>query len=346
MHYGAFTLKFGTDGGLSLDGQGWPSFKGTWKADGDVLTLSTPMERCDGAGRYRFRLEGTHLLLTLIDDGCEPRKMILHDSRWLPDGEKPPVAARRIVRTGGDRVGNLPVAGSSKGSWPSFRGPNASGVADGQHIPDRWNGTTGENILWHTPIPGLAHSSPIVWGDRVFVTSAISSKPNATFKPGLYGDGDASDDRSRHKWVLYAIDRLTGIDCLGACRVRGGTGEQAAHQVHLRQRLSRHGRPHRHRVVRFARCLCLRHERHAALESGSWPGGHGRVRHSVVRVGTSELADHLEWTRAAAVRHAGRFVRAGPGRSDRKDRVEDGPAGAAILGHANRDHHRLVAHSW
>ena len=210
MHYGAFTLKFGTDGGLSLDGQGWPSFKGTWKADGDVLTLSTPMERCDGSGRYRFRLEGTHLLLTLIDDGCEPRKMILHDSSWLPDGEKPPAAARQIVRTGGDRVGNLPIAGSIKGSWPSFRGPNASGVADGQHIPDRWNGTTGENILWHTPIPGLAHSSPIVWGDRVFVTSAISSKPNATFKPGLYGDGDASDDRSRHKWMLYAIDRVTG----------------------------------------------------------------------------------------------------------------------------------------
>ena len=210
MHYGAFTLKFGTDGGLSLDGQGWPSFKGTWKADGDVLTLSTPMEHCDGVGRYRVRLEGAHLLLTLIDDGCEPRKMILHDSRWLPDGEKPPVAARQIVRTSGDRVGNLPVGGSSKGSWPSFRGPNASGVADGQHLPDRWNGTTGENILWHTPIPGLAHSSPVVWGDRVFVTSAISSKPDATFKPGPYGDGDASDDRSRHKWMLYAIDRLTG----------------------------------------------------------------------------------------------------------------------------------------
>ncbi len=127
MHYGAFTLKFGTDGGLSLDGQGWPSFKGTWKADGDVLTLSTPMERCDGVGRYRVRLEGAHLLLTLIDDGCEPRKMILHDSRWLPDGEKPPVAARQIVRTSGDRVGNLPVAGSSKGSWPSFRGPQRVG---------------------------------------------------------------------------------------------------------------------------------------------------------------------------------------------------------------------------
>jgi outer membrane protein assembly factor BamB len=58
--------------------------------------------------------------------------------------------------------------------------------------------------------PGLAHSSPIVWGDRIFVTSAISSQPNATFRPGLYGDGDASDDRSRQRWVVYAIDKRTG----------------------------------------------------------------------------------------------------------------------------------------
>ena len=51
---------------------------------------------------------------------------------------------------------------------------------------------------------------PIVWGDTVFVTSAISSRKDATFKPGLYGDGDASEDRSIHKWVLYAIDKRTG----------------------------------------------------------------------------------------------------------------------------------------
>src|SRR6185436_12136805 len=86
----------------------------------------------------------------------------------------------------------------------------ASGVADGQHLPDTWNVTTGENVLWKTPIPGLAHSSPIVWGDRIFVTSAISSRPDATFRPGLYGDGDASDDRSRQRWMIYAIDKRTG----------------------------------------------------------------------------------------------------------------------------------------
>jgi len=83
-------------------------------------------------------------------------------------------------------------------------------VADGQHIPDRWDGAKRQNILWRTAIPGLAHSSPIVWGDTVFVTSAISSQNGATFKPGLYGEGDASDDRSIHKWMVYAVDKRTG----------------------------------------------------------------------------------------------------------------------------------------
>ena len=86
----------------------------------------------------------------------------------------------------------------------------ASGVAEGQHLPDRWDPSSGEAILWRRPIPGLAHSSPVVWGDLVFVTSAISSRADASFKPGLYGDGDASDDASRHRWMLYAVDRRTG----------------------------------------------------------------------------------------------------------------------------------------
>jgi hypothetical protein len=76
--------------------------------------------------------------------------------------------------------------------------------------PGHLNLKTGEHLHWRTPIPGLAHSSPIVWGDRVFVTTAVSTDPKATFKPGLYGDGDASKDRSSHRWMLYALDAKTG----------------------------------------------------------------------------------------------------------------------------------------
>jgi outer membrane protein assembly factor BamB len=50
----------------------------------------------------------------------------------------------------------------------------------------------------------------VVWGNTIFVSTAVSSVPNASFKPGLYGDGDASDDRSPQKWELLAIDKRTG----------------------------------------------------------------------------------------------------------------------------------------
>src|SRR5215510_12798203 len=95
-------------------------------------------------------------------------------------------------------------------NWPSFRGDHAAGVADGQNLPERWDGEAGSSVKWKTRLPGLAHSSPVVWGDLIFVTTAISSRGHATFKRGLYGDGDASDDRSSHHWKLIAIDKKTG----------------------------------------------------------------------------------------------------------------------------------------
>ncbi len=111
-------------------------------------------------------------------------------------------------------IASLPLlAGPQKTdgpNWPSFRGPAASGVADGQELPDTWDAASGTNIKWRTPIPGLAHSSPVLWGDRIFVTTAVSSRSDATFKPGLYGEGTASEDRSIQQWKVYALDRNTG----------------------------------------------------------------------------------------------------------------------------------------
>ena len=99
---------------------------------------------------------------------------------------------------------------SSTPYWPSFRGNHASGVADGQRLPEQWDGEKGIGIKWRTRIPGLAHSSPVVWGDAVFVTTAVSGRSDATFRRGLFGDGDASNDRSRHQWKVYRFDRQTG----------------------------------------------------------------------------------------------------------------------------------------
>src|SRR5262249_8688073 len=94
--------------------------------------------------------------------------------------------------------------------WPSFRGANAAGVADDKPTAVKWNGETGENVFWETPIPGMSVSSPIVWGDRVFVSTAVSSDPNVGIRTGQYGDVEPVDDKSKHQWRLLALDKKTG----------------------------------------------------------------------------------------------------------------------------------------
>jgi outer membrane protein assembly factor BamB len=118
-----------------------------------------------------------------------------------------------VVVVGLSGAFGIVAAGAPSGSgtdWPQFRGRHAAGVADGAKLPEAWDAASGKSLLWKTRIPGLAHSSPVVWGDQVFVTTAISSRPDATFKPGLYGAGTASEDLTEHRWQLLSLDRRTG----------------------------------------------------------------------------------------------------------------------------------------
>ena len=93
--------------------------------------------------------------------------------------------------------------------WPQFRGPQASGVDASREAPLHWNATNGEAILWRTSIPGLAHASPILWGDRLYIATAV--RPGqAELKIGLYGDTTSANDQESHQWRLLALDRATG----------------------------------------------------------------------------------------------------------------------------------------
>ena len=94
--------------------------------------------------------------------------------------------------------------------WPGFRGEDASGTGDGQGASLVWNVGRGENIRFKTRIPGLALSSPIVFGNRIFVTTAVGSSGNDTIRTGLYGDPDSVDDLSEHSYRLLALDTRTG----------------------------------------------------------------------------------------------------------------------------------------
>ena len=110
------------------------------------------------------------------------------------------------------RVACVIAAGAvlSAQNWPQFRGPQGLGVADDQRPPVSWDLGSGRGVLWKTPVPGLGHSSPVIWGDLLFVTSAISSDPNSVFEKVLKGEQDFRTDRATHQWRVYALDRRTG----------------------------------------------------------------------------------------------------------------------------------------
>jgi outer membrane protein assembly factor BamB len=94
-------------------------------------------------------------------------------------------------------------------NWPSFRGPNASGVAEGTKPPLTWDVEKSQNVLWKTAIPGLSHASPVIWGNNIFVITAISTDSKVSFAVKDRGI-DLATDEVPHTWMIYAIDKRTG----------------------------------------------------------------------------------------------------------------------------------------
>jgi len=95
-------------------------------------------------------------------------------------------------------------------NWPSFRGWCASGVAEGYPMPVKWDVERGENVLWKTPVAGLGHSCPAVWGERIFVTTAVKGKGESSLKVGMYGDVESIKEKDVFSWRIYCIDRENG----------------------------------------------------------------------------------------------------------------------------------------
>jgi hypothetical protein len=103
-----------------------------------------------------------------------------------------------------------PAVRTAARNWPGFRGENAIGNGDGQGAVVEWDVDTQQNIRWKTKIPGISNASPVVWGNRVFVVTAVSSAGDKTFRTGLYGDVAPVNDVSEHTWKIYSLDKTTG----------------------------------------------------------------------------------------------------------------------------------------
>jgi outer membrane protein assembly factor BamB len=95
--------------------------------------------------------------------------------------------------------------------WPSYHGRFGSGFADGFPTPVEWDLKTGKNIAWSTALPGLSHSSVVIYGDRVFVNTAVKDGGGEEeLRVGLYGDIRPVKDDSKHEFRLLCLSRADG----------------------------------------------------------------------------------------------------------------------------------------
>ncbi len=93
-------------------------------------------------------------------------------------------------------------------NWPGFRGPNG-GVAEDAELPTSWS--TTENVAWKIDIPGRSWSCPVVWQDKIFLTTVVSEGDVEDAKKGLYFGGNRNKPSSAvHHWIVYCIDFSTG----------------------------------------------------------------------------------------------------------------------------------------
>jgi outer membrane protein assembly factor BamB len=93
--------------------------------------------------------------------------------------------------------------------WPGWRG-DGQGISSEKNLPLKWS--EDEGVKWKTPIPGAGHSSPIVWGKRIFVTTAVVEDPNVeTFRGGVYLGGDRKKpDESEYAYRVICLDADQG----------------------------------------------------------------------------------------------------------------------------------------
>lgn len=106
---------------------------------------------------------------------------------------------------------------SAMGDWPQWRGPSGQGISTEKNLPTTWTAT--KNIKWKTPIEGRGHSSPIVWGKKIFLTTALDGEVVPGRTPGVthkMSDGsdfvhpDAVGADLKHTFKVICLDRETG----------------------------------------------------------------------------------------------------------------------------------------
>lgn len=195
------TLRFdASDKHLTLSG-----------ATGRATRLYAEGERRFSVGKtvYEFKIEGESVVAVIRRGETEALKFE-RLSKEAAEALPKPVSNSGDVAAG---AGEFPASSSesrkadlalSSSNWGQFRGPQARGIADGQNPPTAWDAAEGQNLAWKTAVPGLGHSCPVVWDDRIYLTTAIS-ETDTSIKTGLYGDVASVEDDSVHLFVVMCL---------------------------------------------------------------------------------------------------------------------------------------------
>jgi outer membrane protein assembly factor BamB len=116
----------------------------------------------------------------------------------------------------------------SQPDWPQFRGGPAAGVVEEKGLPESWSQT--KNVVWKAEIPGRGWSSPIIWGDKILLTSVVRHGQTEQPKKGLYFGGEQlKAPEEVQDWMVYCIDFNTG-KTLWAQKVHTGKAQKPVHK--------------------------------------------------------------------------------------------------------------------
>ena len=266
LKFAAFAARFGADGTFSLEGAGWPPFKGTWKREGAEIELLTAGETaggCDKPGRYRVTVDNGHVTLDARRGPVPPRRMILDRSLWRPRAKSwrcrsarssaPAAPARATIARRGARrraAGRRSAAARALGRGRRPEPARSLGRRQRREHPvahaDRRARALEPDRLGQ---PHLRHDrgqQPIRTRRSARASMATATRP--TIAPASAG-------------LIYAIDKRTGKVEWERVALRRRADRQAPHQVDLRERHAGHRRPHRRRLVRIAGRPRLRRQR-------------------------------------------------------------------------------------
>ena len=205
--------------------------------------------------------------------------------------------------------------------WAQWRGPRHSGVSPTANPPLEWSET--KNVRWKVADSRPRLASPVVWGDRLFVLTAVPSASPAMRSTRREA---ACTPRGVHRFMVMAIDRKTGKTIWERVAREQEPHEALAHrQRHLGLELADHRRRARLRLLRVVRPLRLRHERQAPVGEGPRRQAHAqRVRRRL--------------DAGAPRQHAGRRL-GSPGRRVVRRRARQARRQGAVARAAQRDRH-------